>query len=61
MIGANSESRIGNLKRQMPIAEVPCNAQQVCRFSRFDFKDWFGGGEDAQIATTIEFEAVAVN
>jgi hypothetical protein len=47
MIRANSESRIGNLQRQMPIAEVPGDAQQVCRFSGFDFKDWLGGGADA--------------
>ena len=60
VIGANSQSLTGNLQRQMPIAEVPGDAQQICRFSRFDFKNWLGGGADPQIATAVEFEAVAV-
>ena len=61
MIRPDQDSRTGYLQRQMPIAEVPDNAQQVGRVGSFDFKDWLGGGADAQIATAIEFEAVALD
>jgi hypothetical protein len=47
MIRANSESRIGNLQREMPIAEVPGDAQQVRRSGGVDFKDRLGGGAEA--------------
>ncbi len=60
MIRPNSEPRTSYLQRQMPIAEVPGDAQQVPQFSRFDFEDRLGGGADAQITTAVEFEAVAV-
>ncbi len=60
VIGANSEAFTGYLQRQMPIPNVPGDAEQICRFSRFDFKDWLGSGADPQIATAVEFEAVAV-
>src|SRR5204863_8635447 len=61
VIGANSEAFTCYLQRQVPIAEVPSDAQQICRLSRFDFKDRLGGGADVQIATAVEFEAVAVH
>ena len=60
VIRPDPESRTGDLQRQVPIAEVPGNAQQVCRFGSLDFEDRLGGGADAQVITAVEFEAVAV-
>jgi hypothetical protein len=45
----------------VPIAEMPGDAQQICRFGSLDFKDRLGGGADAQITTAVEFEAVALD
>jgi hypothetical protein len=47
VIRPDPESRPGYLQRQMPVAEVPGDPQQVFRFGSFDFKDWLGGGADA--------------
>ena len=60
VIGANSETLTGYLQRQVPVAEMPGDAQQVRLFGSFDFKDWLGGGADAQIATAVKLEPVAV-
>jgi hypothetical protein len=61
VIGANSKAFTGYLQCQMPVAEVPGDAQQICGFGGFDFKDRLGGGANAQITTAVEFEAVAVD
>jgi hypothetical protein len=45
VIRPDPESRTSYLQRQMPIAEVPGDAQQVCRFCGLDFKDDAGSRE----------------
>src|SRR5438874_564065 len=61
VISPDPESRTSDLQRQVPVAKVPGNAQQVWRFGAFDFKDWLGGGAYAQITAAVEFEAIAVD
>jgi len=61
VIRPDPEARTSYLQRQVPVAKVPGNAQQVWRFGAFDFKDWLGGGAYAQITAAVEFEAVAVD
>ncbi len=48
MIGANSEPRARYLQRQVPIADVPSDAQQVYGFGGFDFEDRLGSGPDSR-------------
>jgi hypothetical protein len=60
VIRPDPESRTSDLQRQVPIAEVPGNAQQVWRFGSLDFDDRLWGSADPQITATVEFEAVAV-
>jgi hypothetical protein len=61
VILANSEAFTGHLQRQMTIAEVPGDAQQICRLGSFDFENRLGGGADPQITTAVEFKAIAVD
>ena len=61
VIRPDTESPTGYLQWQVPIAEVPGDAQHVRRFGGVDFKDWLGGGTDPQITAAVEFEAVAVD
>ena len=61
VIRPDPESRTGDLQRQVPIAKVPGNAQQVCRFGRLDFEDRLGGGANPQTTSAVEFQTVAVD
>src|SRR5205809_271881 len=61
VIRPDPKSRSSDLQRQVPIAEVPGNAQQVCRFGSLDFEDRLWGSADPQVSTEVEFKTVAVD
>jgi hypothetical protein len=45
----------------MPIAEMPCSAQQVCPVARLDFEERLGGGANAKVAAPLDFETVTLD
>src|SRR5271166_1935193 len=61
MIGADAQSLAGDLHRQMPVAEVPCNAQQICVTGGDDFKQRLSGGANAKIAAALQFETITLD
>src|SRR5215471_7452704 len=52
---------LGDLHGQMPVAEMPCNPQQIRRLASCDLEDRLGGGADADIAAAFELQAIAVD
>lgn len=60
VIGANAESLPGDLKRQMPVAQMPGDPQQICPISCLDLENWLWRSAHADKATGIQLEAVPV-
>src|SRR5271166_185665 len=61
MIGADAQSLAGNLHRQMSVAEVPGNPQQICVSGSHNFGDRLGGGANVKITAAFELETVTVD
>ena len=61
MVGADAQPLAGDLQRQMPVAEMPGDAQQIGRTVGRDLEDRLGGGAHPQIAAAVEFETVALD
>ena len=59
MIGADAQPLAGDLQRQMPVAEMPGDAQQARGLSAVDLDDRLGGGAHPDIAAVVELEPVA--
>src|SRR6266851_4039395 len=60
MIRANPQPPLQRLQGQMPVAEVPGDAQQVGRAVGGDLDDRLGGGAHPDIAAIVEFEPVTL-
>ena len=61
VIRADAQPFAGDLDGQMPVAEMPCNPQQIRRLASGDLADRLGGGANADIAAAFELQAVAVD
>ena len=62
MVGADAQPLAGDLQRQMPVAEVPGDAQQVGRDRRPLFRRPApAAARDPEIAAAVEFETVALD
>jgi hypothetical protein len=59
MIGQNAQPITGDLQRQMPVAQMPGDAQQIRRISRLNIEDRLGSGADAQKAAAFQFQTIA--
>ena len=60
VVRANAESFTGDLQRQMPIAEMPGNPQQIDTIGGLDFEDRLACGADTEKAAAVELKAVAL-
>ena len=60
MVGPDAQPVLQRLQRQMPVADMPRDAQQIGRCFGGDLEHRLGGGANPDIAAIIEFEPVAV-
>lgn len=60
VVRANAQALAGDLQRQMPIAEMPGNPQQIDTIGGLDFEDRLGCGADTEKAAAVELETVAL-
>lgn len=61
VIRADAQPVAGDLQRQMPVAEMPGNPQQIRPIDRLDLQQRLGGGANAQITAAVELETVALD
>ena len=60
VIGANAQMLAEDLHRQMPVAEMPCDAHQVAVLVRVDVEQRLGPRDHAHDAAIVQHHAVAV-
>src|SRR6266513_5327891 len=60
-IGADAQSLAGDLHRQMPIAEVPGDPQQIWVARGDDLKQRLGSSANTNIAAALELETVSLD
>jgi hypothetical protein len=61
VIRSNAQSLAGDLKRQVSVAEMPSDPQQVRPIDRLDFEKRLGGGANTKIPAGFELKTVAVD
>ena len=54
VVGTNKKNTVSNLRRQMPIAQVPSKAHQLYRIFMSDFYEILGGGLNFQPSPIFE-------
>src|SRR4051794_25065532 len=59
VVTPDSQRLGGDLRRQMTIAEVPGEADQMLRIPALDFDQRFGGGNDLDQAAVVEHQRIA--
>ena len=60
MVGPDAQPVLQRLQRQMAVADMPGDAQQVGRGLGGDLDQRLGGGTNPNIAAIVEFEPVAI-
>jgi hypothetical protein len=61
VIRSNAQPLAGDLKRQVPVAEVPSDPQQVRPIDRLDFQKRLRRRANAEIPAGVELKTVAVD
>jgi hypothetical protein len=61
VIRSNAQPLAGDLKRQVSVAEMPSDPQQVRPIDRLDFEKRLGGGANTKIPAGFELKTVAVD
>jgi hypothetical protein len=61
VIRSNAQPLAGDLKRQVSVAEMPSDPQQVRPIDRLDFEKRLGGGANTKIPAGFKLKTVAVD
>jgi hypothetical protein len=60
VVGANEKEISANLRRKMPVSEMPCEAHQLMGMRMPDLYKGFGSGPNPEPIAVVELQSIAV-